>query len=126
MFRVDTDSDDYLPNTQSWRHRCADQFGDRCLPERSGRLPNAGTYNLTAPITLTKSNVTLRGAGPSLTKLVFSTYSGYAYIEMGGSGSFTPSPITNWTAGYAQGGTSITVASASGFAVGDLVALDQT
>ncbi len=86
----------------------------------------AGTYNLTAPISLTKSNVTLRGAGPTLTKLVFSTYTGYDYIEMSGTGNYTPSPITNWTGGYTQGATSITVASASGFSVGDLVALDQT
>src|SRR5438034_1392749 len=37
---------------------------------------NAGTYNLSGAITIARSNVTLRGAGPDQTKLVFSSGSG--------------------------------------------------
>src|SRR6185295_9092556 len=58
---------------------------------------SAGTYNLTAPINLTKSNVTLRGAGPSQTLLKFSGVGSYSYISMSMSGPFNPQTITNWT-----------------------------
>src|SRR6266571_1321872 len=37
---------------------------------------NAGTYNLSGSISIAKSTVTLRGAGPDQTKLVFSSGSG--------------------------------------------------
>jgi len=89
-------------------------------------LLSAGTYRITdGPINLTKSNITLRGAGSSQTKLVFSGFSGWAYINMKGSGFYQPSPVTNWTGGYSQGSTVLTVASSSGLSVGALVELDQ-
>jgi hypothetical protein len=85
---------------------------------------SAGTYNLTGTINLTKSNVTLRGAGATQTRLVFIDEPDSS-INMSGSGMYNPFPITNWTAGYAQGTTQLTVASTAGFSVGNLVALDQ-
>lgn len=85
---------------------------------------NAGTYNVS--IINLKSNVTLRGAGPT-TILNCSSYIG---INISGSGIYDPNTqggalIKDWTGGFAQGTTVITVASASGYSVGDFVCLDQ-
>ena len=86
---------------------------------------NAGTYNLTGPISINRSTVTLRGAGPTQTILKFNGVGGSAFIGTSGGGRLNPLLITNWTNGYAQGTTSISVANATGFKVGDLVCLDQ-
>jgi hypothetical protein len=95
---------------------------------------NAGTYNLTTGITFANhSNVTLRGAGASQTKLVFTGSDG-----CGGFGASicivgdTSNPVygggttVNWTAGYAKGTTQITLSSVSGLSVGKLMMLNQT
>ena len=63
---------------------------------------SAGTYNLSGAINLTKSNVTLRGAGPSSTILKFSGVGGISYINMNTGGPYDPITVTNWTAGYSQ------------------------
>jgi hypothetical protein len=100
---------------------------------------NAGTYNLSAGVSfLGKSNVTLRGAGPTKTILQFSGgdrcggqggnvciidanpfYVGSPAVNPGGSNS------RNWTGGYAKGSTTITLDNASGLAVGSVIILDQ-
>ena len=101
---------------------------------------NAGTYNLSAGITFTgTSNVTLRGAGPDQTKLVFTggnscgglgadvcvisspaNYIGDSAILPGGAKSCL------WTGGYAQGTTSITLSSCGGTPpVNKFIILDQ-
>jgi outer membrane biosynthesis protein TonB len=80
----------------------------------------AGTYTLGGTINLTKSNVTLRGAGPTQTILKKSTL----MIKMGGSDS-TGSPVAI-TGGNTKGSSQITVSSASGFAAGDFVVVRQT
>src|SRR6266576_4827061 len=79
---------------------------------------NAGTYNLSGGIVFNnKSNVTLRGAGPDQTFLVFSAGSNCSGLggdlcmvngdpDCGGCGS--PSNVANWTAGYSQGAAVIT------------------
>lgn len=94
---------------------------------------NAGTYNLSTGLIFDgKSNVTLRGAGADQTFLVFNGVNGcggyQASICFMGNGNWyggTPAASTNWTAGYAKGTTQITVASASGFSVGQVIVLDQ-
>lgn len=97
---------------------------------------NAGTYNLSAGISITHSGVTLRGAGPDQTFLVFSGddsctgYGASACIQGSGAISSSPENIANWTAGYAKGTTSITISSfskggISNLHVGDVVQLDQ-
>src|SRR4029079_8962351 len=63
--------------------------------------------------------------GPTQTLLKFNGLGSYSYINMSGSGPFNPQTVTNWTGGYAQGTATITVASTSVFAVGNLVILDQ-
>lgn len=95
---------------------------------------NAGTYNLSAGIVFNgKSNVTLRGAGPDRTFLVFSN--GDSCMGQGGdicvNGNDlsyyieSPSHTANWTAGYAKNATQLTLSTTSGLAPGMVVILDQ-
>lgn len=89
---------------------------------------NAGTYNLPAGITFgSRSNVTLRGAGPDRTILVFSGDDpcGGLRADVCISGNGGAITTRNWTGGYAKGATQLTLDSAAGLAVGMLVALDQ-
>src|SRR6266581_1343928 len=100
---------------------------------------NPGTYNLSGGITFNgHGNVTLRGAGPTLTILQFSggdscggqggdicvIDSNPAYV---GSSQVQPSSSNahNWTAGYAKGATKITLDSTSGLSAGSVIILDQ-
>jgi len=76
---------------------------------------NAGTYNLSAGINLQHNNVTLRGAGADQTIIVFTGFVSCNGLRAGfclaGSNS-SPGAEQNWaswTAGYAQGATSITL-----------------
>ena len=94
---------------------------------------NAGTYNLSTGIDFAgKSNVTLRGAGPDQTTLVFSGsvncwgQNGDICIRNGDS-SWTGAPAhsTTWTAGYSKGTTQITLGSTAGLSVGNVLILDQ-
>jgi hypothetical protein len=94
---------------------------------------NAGTYNLSSGIDFNnKSNVTLRGAGPTQTILNFSGGADCVGIEadicVANSGYAEPSspPFrANWTGGLAKGSTTITLSSTSGLTVGQLLILDQ-
>lgn len=93
---------------------------------------NAGTYNLTSGITFSGvSNVTLRGAGSSQTKLIFTggapCVNGYVPICMKGSSNNYPqvTAAVDWTAGYARGTTVIAVADGSSFNIGEVLVLDQ-
>ncbi len=100
---------------------------------------NPGTYNLSGGITFNgHGNVTLRGAGPTLTILQFSSgdncggqggdicvidshpaYVGSSQVQPGSSNAHS------WTAGYAKGATQITLDSTSGLSVGSVIILDQ-
>src|SRR5215469_10680216 len=94
---------------------------------------NAGTYNLSGGIVFGgKSGVTLRGAGANQTLLVFSAgnacHGWQADVCMD---SFDtnwvggPSNSANWTAGYSQGTTSITLSGHTNLVVGQPLILDQ-
>jgi hypothetical protein len=101
----------------------------------------AGTYTLSAGIDFAgKSNVTLRGAGPDRTALVFtgsvSCFGLAADIcvrnaDLNYSGgpahtaSWTAAGYTRGMASYARGTTTITLGSTSGLHVGSLLILDQ-
>ncbi|MFZ0662625.1 MAG: hypothetical protein WAM66_08040 [Acidobacteriaceae bacterium] len=94
-------------------------------------LLGAGTFNLTTGLVL-KSYMALRGSGANQTLLVFSGSSGCqglgASICMAsGDANYWggPSNTANWTAGYAAGTTSITLASAAHLAIGTPITLDQ-
>ena len=94
---------------------------------------SAGTYNLSSGITFgAHSDVTLRGAGANQTILVFTGgngCSGLAATICAASADVNynlgPSNTANWTAGYAQGATSITLSSTKNLAVGAPLTLDQ-
>ena len=96
---------------------------------------NAGTYNLTAGITFRGvSNVTLRGAGPEQTVLRFTGSDPcgglHANVCVIGwsrvwSGNVPAANIRRWTSGYEKGTTQITLADATGIAVGTVLVLDQ-
>jgi hypothetical protein len=95
---------------------------------------NAGTYNLSGGISFRgHNNVTIRGAGPDKTFLNFSGTTGCgsfgrAAICVGGSGDISQSntnPVANWTGGYAQGSTQVTLSNTSGLSVGSLIVFDQ-
>jgi hypothetical protein len=100
---------------------------------------NAGTYNISGQIFFNnKSNVTLRGAGPDRTFIVWSSGGGCNGLGadvclMNGDNNYSGSPgnVATWTAGYSQGATSITLGSVtlgsiSNLHVGSLLILDQT
>jgi hypothetical protein len=94
---------------------------------------SAGTYSLSSGINFNdKSNVTLRGAGPDKTILRFTNT-----VSCGGLESLVCFPnddlnhvesvrnLANWTGGYAQGATTITLSTTANLKVGTLVNLDQ-
>ena len=96
---------------------------------------NAGTYSLSSGIDFdNKSNVTLRGAGPDKTFLVFRSGASVGCFgqtanvciennELNWAGG--PAHSANWTAGYAKGTTQITLSSTSGLTAGSMLILDQ-
>jgi len=93
---------------------------------------NAGTYTLSSSLLIrNKSNVTLRGAGPDATFLVFT---GSVGCMLGSSdvcvyvdtlNPDNPQYTANWTAGYAKGTSSITLSNTTGLSVGSLLTVDQ-
>ncbi len=90
----------------------------------------AGTYQLSDYIDIESNNVTLRGAGPGMTILNFNGGWANGGIHMGGGillsfNSPDPTHIRDWTDGYAQGSTTLTVSSTMDIDVGDVLMLDQ-
>jgi hypothetical protein len=92
----------------------------------------AGTFNLTSMINWgTQNNVTLRGQGANSTFIVFSGGGNCggvgADVCIAGSENYGggPSNQANWTGGYTQGATSITLDKAPNLAVGNVISLDQ-
>ena len=93
----------------------------------------AGTYNLSAGIIFNnKNNVTLRGAGPDQTFLMFTGGNNcgglggdLCFINGDANWSGGPGNTANWTAGYAAGTTSIVLSSTTNLQVGSLLILDQ-
>jgi hypothetical protein len=110
-------------------------------PSNSVVILNAGTYSLTAQLTLSNSYTTLRGSGGGTTTyLIASSANNDLMInigKMGGlwsgqtnqCGSYTWTPYSNnWVAGFAQGSTTIYVAANSTtnqLAPGIIIGLDQ-
>jgi len=96
------------------------------------RLP-ACSRNITPGLVFSRSNVTLRGLGANQTILNFTGTTdclGGAYNALmcvGGSyaSPYGPEYQTNWTANFTKGTSTITVASATNIAVGNMVILSQ-
>jgi hypothetical protein len=94
---------------------------------------SAGTYNLSAGIDFGgNSNVTVRGAGANKTIVNVngqaSCFGLGAAVCMRNSNYLEPTApanSTNWTAGYAKGSASLTLASTAGISVGTMLVLNQ-
>lgn len=89
------------------------------------RLTN-GTFTVDARWLILRDNIRIEGGGPTNTILNVTGASSSGIIEVGGNVSFPPTRVRNWTAGYANGVTTITVASAANIDVGDVLILTQT
>lgn len=98
---------------------------DACPPNQVVQL-TAGTFNITGNgLTLRNSYVTLRGAGPSLTKLVKPAGTGYPVIIIGQRWYKRMQPV-DLTADAVKGAYSVTITSDPGLAVGEIVHVDET
>ena len=113
------DADEYGDGQTDARGAIQDAL-DSCPDNGVVMLP-AGEYRLSDALHLNHS-VVLRGAGPSATKLMLQ--SGDVVVEIG-QGAQNNIPGVNVTDGFTKGSTSITVADASDFNVGDVVLIDQ-
>lgn len=91
----------------------------------------AGTFTLSSGFTLSKDTVAVRGMGADQTFLLINGESvgghcGYFYTSAIGICDAPAARNTaNWTAGYTQGTTRITLDSTTGITVGSIVFLDQ-
>lgn len=103
---------------------------DNCPSNQVVQL-SAGSYNLGGnSINIENNGVTLRGAGPAQTHL---TNTGHPSVQIGNWQWWNTETIdnpsagnhVNWTSGYTQGLTNITIANASGYSVGQIIVLDQ-
>lgn len=92
------------------------------------RVP-AGSFSLSSTVYTNRSDVVLRGAGP--TQTTFTCPSGtscfyFSTLGTGGGGSY---PVnlgsTNWTGGLVRGSTVLTLASTSGISAGENIVLDE-
>jgi hypothetical protein len=89
------------------------------------RIP-AGTYSLSTSIHCNRSNVILRGAGPTQTTLTLNGHNVLMGNGSGGQGS-TPSGLGSKTLStLTKGSTVLTVASTSGMSVGQVVAITES
>jgi hypothetical protein len=96
---------------------------DACPEGKVVHVP-AGTYRVTETIYLLKG-VVLRGDGPDKTHIEGDGVPNWAILNLGEQWDESNTPITPITSGYTKGSTSVVVADASSFAVGDLWNLDQ-
>lgn len=100
-------------------------------------LLGPGTFTISDGIHINGNNTVLRGSGADLTKLIINgndpgsschLFYNAGFRICGGSGNIgtdSPTHTANWTAGYAQGATSITLDSTTGMSVGTTLFLDQ-
>jgi Pectate lyase superfamily protein len=93
-----------------------------CQEGRVVYLP-PGTYRISKGIVLNKG-VVLRGAGPDRTRIRFEANSGVPVYMTNLWPEYRNAPV-NVTADVPKGTSRIPVASARGFAVGDIITLDQ-
>lgn len=78
-----------------------------------------GTYRISASLNL-KSNMAVRGAGPTKTKII--QHASTHIFNLSGRDSYA---YANAVSGYTKGSDTIVVDNASAFQVGDMVRLDQ-
>lgn len=104
-----------------------------CAPNQYIQLA-AGTFNLSTGLVLnSQNNLAIRGMGADQTILVFTGKAGcqgqtapicFQSSDVNYWGA--PTNTANWTAGYSQGSTTITLDSVNNLKVGNPITLDQT
>jgi hypothetical protein len=88
------------------------------------RIP-AGTYTLSANVYTNRSNVALRGAGPTQTTLILNGHNILFGSGSGGQGSYPGSlGVTNLST-YTKGSTVLTVSSTTALSANQVVQIDQ-
>ncbi len=98
---------------------------DSCPPNQVVALA-AGTFHISGDgLSITRSNVTLRGAGPASTKLVKSAGTNYPVIIIG-TRWYTWTQQTAFTTDAVKETNSVTLARDPGLVVGELVHVDET
>ncbi len=78
----------------------------------------AGTYRLNSTINISKSGVTVRGAGPETILMPYGNAGAFC-VGIGAAWNY-PSSGNTISGGFVRGAGSVTVANTSGFVVGDL------
>ena len=91
------------------------------------RVP-AGSYTISTSAYANRSNVVLRGAGPTQTTLTLSSGTDL-YFSVNGTSGLGSYPgnlgSTNWTAGFTAGTTVLTLSSTTGISAGQNIVIDQ-
>jgi hypothetical protein len=107
--------------------RAAVQSAIDACPAGQVLLLPAGRYALSGSLTVDHA-IVIRGAGPTATTIV-ENGGNIIFSSVPGSGGLGSEPFprhaVDWTAGYAQGATTVTLADASQLTVGQTVLLDQ-
>ncbi len=89
-------------------------------------LLNPGTFVLTSTLTLSVSNVVLRGSGPNNTILTYTNTTDLIIMgQVGPNGSARVAGLVNITSAATKGSTNITVASTTGLSVGSIISVVQ-
>jgi hypothetical protein len=97
---------------------------DSCPPNQVVVLA-AGTFNISGQgLQMTKSNVVIRGAGPTSTILTKKAGSNYPVISIGIQ-FYDYTPAVAFSADAVKGTSSVTLASNPGYKVGEIVVIDQ-
>lgn len=96
---------------------------DDCPANQVVYLPE-GRYLLNSTLTLNKSHITLRGAGPDKT-LLFSKAKATSYRAVIVGRGTSQGAYIRVTGGYSKGSTELTVTDASSIAPGDFLIIDQ-
>lgn len=106
-----------------------------CSGQSKYVLLGAGDFYLNSSIHLSGyNNVELRGSGPQATRLHFNGTAtcaggfGSCFVDFASSDTTYAGGVStayNWTSGYSQGATSITLASSTNIQVGTMLVLDQ-
>ena len=100
----------------------------RLCPSNQAVFLPAGTYRLDRQLVFDRDGVVLRGAGPGLTRLLFSGTNDQSVFYISKEAheyDFASSKAADLAADIPNGGTNLLLATDPGWAVGDFISIDQ-